>query len=35
MGVFWLGAAWTAVIVFGFETFGNEVAVNGDAPIEV
>ena len=34
MDVFWLGAAWAAVIVFGFETFGYEVAVSGDAPIK-
>ena len=35
MAVFWLWATWTAVIVFGFETFGYEVAVGSDAPIEV
>ena len=34
MAVFWLWAVWTAVIVFGFKTFGYEVAVGGDAPIE-
>ena len=34
MDVFWLWAAWAAVIVFGFETFGYEVAVGGNAPIE-